>query len=269
MITKSISEGFRFALSAKRILPYLILDLIVAYILIGFSRDFIGMIRTGSIPVLLLSMGIFIPVFIILGLAYLWVNGAIIDQAKYFPRSKPLLKSFEYSTSRFFTLLCAFVLYAIIIGIVAKPPYLGPLFAFVGMLIFFFIYPVIILEKKGCIQAFERSFKTFARHPLETFVTWLLVTIIGFIIVGIFTLPLIFYVLGSIIETLPLTPFGTEGVLPRAAISTVIQRVIDSVYSPFFIPYLVIFLVALAFNRVFHLGTQARLYMHSRKIESV
>jgi len=86
-------------------------------------------------------------------------------------------------------------------------------------------------------------------------------------------LPLIFYVLGSIIETLPLTPFGTEGVLPRAAISTVIstviQRVIDSVYSPFFIPYLVIFLVALAFNRVFHLGTQARLYMHSRKIESV
>jgi hypothetical protein len=267
MISKSISEGFRFALSAKRILPYLILDLIVAYILIGFSRDFIGMIENRSIFPMLLSMGIYIPIFIILGLVYLWVNGAIIDQAKYFPRNKPLLKSFEYSTSRFFKMLCAFVLYAIIIGIVAIPPYVGSLFAFVAMLIFFFIYPVIILEKKGCIQSFERSFKTFARHPLETFVTWLLVTIIGFIINGIFILPLIFYVLGSVVGTPPLTPFEGD-ILPRTMIKTIVLRVIDSIYSPFFIPYLVIFLAALAFNRVFYLGTQARLYMHSRRIES-
>jgi hypothetical protein len=268
MISKSISEGFRFALSAKRIVPYLILDLIVAYILIGFLRDFIGMMQTMSIFTLLLSMGIYIPVFIILGLIYLWVNGAIIDQAKYFPRNKPILKSFEYSTSRFLTLLCAFILYGIIVGIVAMPPYVGPLFAFVAMLVFFFIYPVIILEKKSCIQAFERSFKTFSRHPLETFVTWLSVTIIGFIIIGIFSIPLILYVVSSIIGTPPLAPF--EGsILPRAMITTVIQNVINSVYSPFFIPYLVIFLAAVAFNRVFYLGTQSRLYMHSRKIESV
>jgi hypothetical protein len=268
MITKSISEGFKFALSIKRILPYLILDLIVAYILIGFSSDLINMITNRNMFSLLMSLGVFIPVSIILSLVYLWVNGAIIDQAKYFPRNKLLLKSFEYSTSRFFTMLCAFVLYAIIIGIVATLPYFGSLFAFVAMLIFFFIYPVIILEKKGCIQAFERSYKTFARHPLETFVTWLLTSIIGFIIIGIFALPLIFYVLGSVIGIPPLTPFGTGEVISRAMINAMIQRLINSIYSPFFIPYLVIFLAALAFNRVFYLGTQARLYMHSRRMET-
>ena len=94
MISKSITEGFKFALSVKRVIPYIILDLIIFYILFYFFSSFINIIRFETFDVFsfLLSMGLFIPAFIIIGLIQLWINGAIMDQAKYFPREKSSLQ---------------------------------------------------------------------------------------------------------------------------------------------------------------------------------
>jgi len=271
MISKSITQGFKFALSVKRVIPYIILDLIVFYILISFFSGFIGMIRSETFNVLrfLLSLGMFIPAFIIIGLVQLWINGAMIDQAKYFPRERPLTKSFTYSSSRYLTMFCALILYSVIAWILTLPKYIGSILVFALTLIFYYLYPAIIVRKRGCVDAFKESYKTFIRYPLETFVTWMLSVIITFMIVGLFALPLIFLFLGHIVAVfgamMP-TAVGVE-FEPRTLLGSVMPGILEAVRSPFFVPYLFILIVALSFTKVFILGVQTRLYINARKME--
>jgi len=267
MISKSITEGFKFALSVKRVIPYLIVDLIVFYILISFFSSFLNMIRSESFNVLglLLSLGLFIPAFIIIALVQIWINGAMIDQAKYFPRERPLTKSFGYSTSRYLSMLCALIIYGIINWIISMPKYIGTILVFVFSLIVYYLYPAIIVGKKGCVDAFKNSWKVFKRYPLETFLTSIAQGIISFIIIGLFALPLIFLFVGNIIGVFSeMIPTAVD-VEPVNLIQSVMPGVLEAVRSPFFVPYLFILIVALSFSKVFNLGVQTRLYLNARK----
>lgn len=271
MISKSITEGFKFAISVKRVIPYIILDLIIFYILISFFSSFINMIRFESFNVLrfLVSLVLFIPAAIIIGLVQLWINGAIVDQARYFPRERSLAESFEYSTSRYLTMFCALIIYSVLAWIVSLPKYIGSILVFALTLIFYFLYPAIIVDKKRCTDAFRKSYKTFMRYPLETFLTWLVSVVITLVIIGFFSLPLIFLFLGNIISifraTIP-TAVGVD-VEPRNLINSIMPGVFAAVRSPFFVPYLFILVLALSFTKVFNLGVQTRLYINARKME--
>ena len=267
MISKSITEGFKFALSVKRVIPYIIMDLIVFYIIMSFFSSFINMIRLETFNVLtfLFSIAWLVPAFIIIGLVQLWINGAMIDQAKYFPREMSLTKSFKYSTSRYLSLLCALIIYGIINWILSMPRYIGTILVFVFSLIMYYLYPSIIVGRKKCVDAFKDSWRVFRRYPLETFLTWLIQSIISLIIVGIFALPLIFLFLGNIIGVFGgMIPTAID-VEPTDLIQSVMPSLTATVRSPFFVLYLFILIVGLAFTRVFNLGVQTRLYMNARK----
>ncbi|MDI6826570.1 MAG: hypothetical protein QMD36_05320 [Candidatus Aenigmarchaeota archaeon] len=246
MILKSLSEGIRFAFSPKVIVPYLILDLIIGYTLIQFFMGIFDLItmRPGIFGIFLF-LGIYLPIFILIGLVYLWVNGAIIDQAKYYPKRRSLAKSFGYSGSRYLTLLCASILYGIIIAIASSPPYIGSLISFVVSLFLFFLYPAIIVDRKGCIDSFKKSFNIFSRYPLETFVTWLVMGIISLIVAAIFASPLLFFVIGWVGMPRLLTPVGVE---PQTTIKNLLPIISDAVRSPYFIVYLFILCVGLYFS---------------------
>jgi hypothetical protein len=267
MITRSISEGFRFAFSVKRVIPYIILNLIIFYVLIGFFSSVITAMR-GSMSIfrVLLSFGLLIPAFIVIGLVSLWINGAMIDQAKYFPRKRSLVKSFEYSASRYLSMLGAAIIYGILVTIISSPKYIGFLFSLALNLVFFYLYPAIIVDKKRCIDSFKKSFNTFMKYPLETFVTWILTSIISIIIVGLFALPLLFLFVGSIADLFVEPTMNVtlkEGIFMRS----VLEGIKSAILSPLFIPYLFVFTVALAFNSVFTLGVRTRLYINTKKIE--
>ena len=264
-ITKSVSEGFRFAISAKRIIPYLIIDLIIIFTLINVARNLMGLVTGSTGPFdFLLSLGILIPIFIVIGLVGIWINGAIIDQARYYPRERSLGKSFKHSTSRYLTMLATAILAGIITAIVSSPPYIGSLLSFVVSLMFFYLYPAIIIDKKRCIDSFKQTFKTFMMFPLETFVTWILIVIITFIILGVFLLPLIFYfAMGFVSSLRALGPIVDRTLITKE----IIPRIGSMIRSPYIIPYIFIFSIGLAFCSVFYVGTQARLYMNFRKRE--
>jgi len=271
MISKSIKEGFKFALSVKRVIPYIILDLIVFYILISFFSGLINIIRSESFSIIgfFLSLGLFIPAIVIIILAQLWINGAMIDQARYFPRGRPLVKSFEYSTSRYLSLLCALFVYVVINIIISMPRYIGAILSLVFSLVMYYLYPSVIVGKKKCVDSFKNSYRVFMRYPLETFVTWLLQGIISLIVIGLFALPLIFLFIGNVVgvfrEMIP-TAIGAE-VESGTFIQSVVPGVLAAVRSPLFVPYLFVLVVALSFTKVFNLGVQARLYMNARKME--
>jgi hypothetical protein len=269
-ILKSVSEGLKLSVSFKRIIPYLIMNLVTFYILINFlGRVF--RLATGSIGVMpfLLSLGIYIPIFIVIALIDLWINGAMIDQAKYYKKRRTLVKSFEHSTSRYLSLFCATVIYTIIIGIVSSPPYIGWLLSLIFSLIFFFIYPAIIIDHKACVDSFKQSWKAFKAFPLETFVTWILMIIIGFIIVGVFSLPMVFYLLGNLVGTLQTigTTFVNETMTSTMIRTEIMPNVANSVRSPYFLPFFFIFCIGLAVQSIFSVGTQARLYTNLKKRE--
>ncbi len=265
MILKSISEGLKFAFSLNTIVPYLVLYFITFCTLVSFFQNLVNVTSAGTGIRLLLSLGIYIPIFIIISLAFLWVHGAIIDQAKYYPKRKPLLKSFEYSTSRYLTMFCATILFGIIAVIISSPPYIGFLLSFVLGLILFYLYQVIIVDKKGCIESFKKSFNAFMKHPLEIFVTWLLVTIITLIIVGIFASPLIVFVMTNLTHT---TEFGYSNTLePQSIVQKLLPGISTTIQSPYFVIYLFILCIGLSINSAFQIGTKTRLYINSRKIE--
>jgi len=269
MILKSVSEGIKFILSLKTTIPYFLLHLLTFYSLIGFFSILIN-ITSSNMGILgrLFSLGIYLPLFILIGLAYLWVNGAIIDQAKNYPRRKSLTKSFKYSTSKYLTILCAAILYVILTAIFSSLPYIGSILSFILSLFLFFLYPVIIVDNKGCLDSFKKSINTFLKFPLETFVTWLLMSIIGFIIVGIFAIPLISLFLGKIVETLAnstASPMNVNGSQPF--LNSLASVFMSSFHSPFFILSLVILCIGFAISSAFQIGTQTRLYINTRKSE--
>jgi len=269
-ILKSISEGLKFSISIKRIASYLILNLVLFYMLIDFFgkmfRYAMGLIGIDSV---ILSLFTYIPIFIILALIGIWINGAIIDQAKYYRKKRLLIKSFKYSTSRFLTMFCALVIYVIINAIFSSTRYIGYLLSIVINLIFFYLYQAIIVDKKGCINSFKQSWRVFKNYPLETFVTWLLVVIIGFIIIGIFALPIIFYLLwdlASAFQTMALVNVN-ETMYETIFRSEIIPIIANSISSVYFLPYLFIFCIGLAIQKVFSLGAKTRLYINLKKRE--
>jgi hypothetical protein len=268
MISKSISEGFKFAFSVKRVIPFIILDLIVFYILISFFSSFISMFGDFRVIRFLTYLGLFIPALIIIGLVQLWITGAITDQAKYFPRERSLGDSFKFSTSKYLTLLCATVIFGILAWIVSLPRYIGFILAIIVNIIFYYIYPAVIVDNKRCVDSFNKSYKTFRRYPLETFLTGLVSGVISLIIIGILSLPLIFLFLGSIIDIWIASTVSPTNVLgPRPFLNNLIPVIISGFRSPFFVPYLFILILGLSFTRVFNLGVRTRLYINARKME--
>jgi len=265
MMLKTLSEGIRFAFSPKVIVPYLILDMMIVFTLIHFFVGFFDFttVRPQTYN-LVLFLGIYLPTFIIISLLYLWVSGAVIDQARYFPKSRSLAKSFGYSGSRYMAILCALILQGIIITIASSPPYIGPLISFVVSLFLFYLFQAIIIDKKGCIDSFKRSFSTFSTYPLEIFVFDLMIIAISLIVAILFALPLLIFVLGrlSVIPGITI-PYTSD----TSMIRNLIPELFNAIRSPYFIIYLFIFCVGLAYTSAFQEGVKTRLYINTRKHE--
>ena len=267
-VLKSISEGLKFFISIKRILPYLILHLVTFYVLMNFFGEILRLIiNPTAFGPFLVSLLIYIPSFIILGLIKLWISGAIIDQAKYYKKKRRLIKSFKHSTSRFLTMVCALIIFAVIAAIVSSLPYIGSLLSILLGLIFFYLYPAIIIDNKSCIDSFKWSWKIFKKRPVETFATWILIIIIGSIITIIFALPLISYLLGNLVDIFQtIDPTGINETMSETIFrEEIIPTIVNSVRSVYFLPYLFVFCFGLAIQEVFSVGAQARLYINLKR----
>jgi hypothetical protein len=264
MILKSVNEGIKFAFSLKVIVPYLIINMVIFYTLIQFFTGIVDFtpIEQNAYKVISLMGGYFI-VLIIIGLAYLWVNGAVIDQAKFYLKKRSLTMSFEYVKSRYLTLVCASILFGIIIFIASAIPYIGSLLSFVVSLFLFYLYQAIIVDKIGCIDSFKKSINIFSRYPLKTFVTLLLTIVISLIVVFVFASPMLFFVISKMGNMAKfITPAGVE---PQAMVENLLPVISYIVRSPYFIVYLFILSFGLAYTSAFQAGTKTRLYINARK----
>lgn len=273
MILKSVNEGIKFAFSLKVIVPYLIINMVIFYALIQFFIgivDFIPieqntLIEQNAYKVIYL-MGIFFIVLIIIGFAYILVNGAVIDQAKYYLKKRSLAMSLEYAKSRYLTLLCTSILFGVTIAIASAIPYIGSLLSIAIGLLLFYLYQPIIVNKTGCIDSFKESINVFSRYPMETFVTWLLTIVISLIVIFVFASPMLIFAISRLGD---ISKFINPAVVePQAMVENLLPIISDIVRSPYFIVYLFILSFGLAYASAFQVGTRTRLYINVRKAKA-
>jgi hypothetical protein len=175
--------------------------------------------------------------------------------------------SFKVSSSRYLSLLCATILLLIISVIVSIPQYIGFLLNILVALAFFFIIPAIIVDRTGCVKAFNRSYAVFRKFPLETFVTWMLVMVICGIVMLIFLTPLAVWGISKLVMIARSMILEANETMDGTVLArTIIPKIATVARSPLFIVFLFIFCVGLALCNVFVVGTRTRLYINAKRM---
>jgi len=262
MIGKSIQEAFSFALSPKRVAIFFALDLLILFSLSYFFSSLFSVYQiTSGVANFLTSLSLFIVVMIFTFFISFWIQGALIDQARYFPKDKPLEESFKYSSSRYLPLLGAAILLGIISFIASIIPFIGFILVVLISLIFFFLQAIIVIDKNGIIDSFKRSYQIFMKRGLTVLGAWLASSLIFFVIILVAGIPLLAMLIGTFLEFIVGSGAPSAQVVPPVTF--------DIVRSPLFQISLVIFALGLAFASVFMIGVQARLYINLTKKRQV
>lgn len=254
MIGRVVVEGFKFAFSLKRMLPYIFLNLLLLYTIC----DMLG--RFGSLkeltPETLASItslyGLYLFVFLFFGFSQPLLIAVMFHQAKNFGKKIPMKKSFRFAFSIFlksFLILMTLAGIYILIGLI---PFflLGLVLILFFSLASFYVYPAAIMDGKDIVESFKKSFSLFKAAPFKTFIIALLITLISLVLVTISFFPLIFWLSGNIYAL----SMQTQDV---TILTEYLARLL---VSPTIIPFLLIPSLALAFCQVMKIGMEARLY---------
>jgi len=205
---KPIKKGILFALTPKRLLPMLALDIFffALFIIFVFSNlpNFISALlvvvvdptsASALIGDILFPIFLFLFLLVVWGLLRLMITGVMIHQSY---RETTYRKSFNLVINRYPSLLLASIMITIVTGILNVIPYVGGILSLIAGIAFFFYMQFVILEKTGGIEALESSFSYFRRTPLEIFFMWILITLISLMIGLLFSIPLFLMIWPSI-----------------------------------------------------------------------
>jgi hypothetical protein len=258
MVGQSIAEGFKFAFSLKRITPYIILNFFLFYIIVDmFGR--VGAVREMSsetVSSLAPIFGFYLFVFVLFLVLQPLFLGAMLHQARYFPKELPLKESFRFSLSAYFKTLFTLLIIFIINSFAGFIPYLWPFFLLLLATAFFYVLPAAIADKRKILDSFRRSITIFRKHPFQTFAVYILVLLVGAILVMTSFIPMVYWLAGNIFN---LTSQGAED---RA---TLILHLSQLLISPSIIPFELIPAISSAFVSVMSIGVQTRLYFKLKK----
>jgi len=258
MIGKSIVEGFRFAFSFKRILPYMALN----FLLIFVVCDMLG--RVGSLLTLsndaIQSIAPFFGFYIFSFVLYLVLQplflGALLHQAKQFPKEKPIGDSFKFSFSVYLKTVVVFLILFCMFVLIGYVPYLWILFDPLFALASFYVFPAAIADNRGIRDSLKKSFEIFKKHSLQTFAVYLLIFLISSILIISSFIPIVFWLAGNMFSLI------SQGVKNEIAL---VQSFAQLLVSPTIIPLEIIPAFLLAFSSVMSIGIKARLYFNLKK----
>jgi hypothetical protein len=256
MIGKVIVDGFKFGFSLRRILPYLILNLLLLYTIC----DMLGRIgpmdlTQEAINSIAPLFGFYLFVFFFYGISQPLLVAVMLHQAKNFGKKVPIKKSFQFSFSVFlksFLISLIFFLAYSLLGII---PYLWPVLFLLFALASFYVYPAAIMDGKKISESFKKSFSIFKKAPLQTFIVSLVAGLVSFVLVLISIFPLSFWLGGNLYALSRQTE-------DMKVLAYHLGRLL---LSPTIIPFLLIPAFAISFSVVMKIGMEARLYVALKK----
>ena len=258
MIGKSIVEGFRFAFSLKRMLPYVISNFLLLYM------TFYMLGRVGSLTIqsseAIQSLSPFFSLYLLIIVLFLVSQplffGVTMHQAKHFPKVKPVKESFRLSFSVYLKTLIMFLILCLSYTALGFVPYLWPFLMLVFLLAVYYSLPAAIGDNKKILESFKISFLNFKKYSLQTLVVFILVALIAIILIISSFIPLFFWMAGSVFNLV------SQGVEDETILSYYLAQLM---ISPTLIPFLLIPAILIAFVSVMCFGVKARLYFNLKR----
>jgi hypothetical protein len=251
MIGKVIFNGLKFGFSFKRMLPYVLTNLILFYTIcdmlgrIGPTESIEEAIRVAE-PL----YGLYLFVFLICGTTQPLFIAMILHQAKNFGKKMPIKKSLKFSFSVF---LKSFFLYLILLAVFSLLgfiPLVWPILILMFYLASFYVYPIAIIDNKRISQSFKKSFSIFKKRPVETFLVFLLVSLLSIILVTISSVPFFLWIFANMFL-----------VYQRTNDMRIVANTLSNLLlSPTTIPFLFLLSLGSAFVCVMKIGTIYFLY---------
>ena len=191
----ALKKGFRFSVNPRFWLPVFVCDFvffIIGLLFVLYKETEIitvmNAINTG--PAGMASAGGVLSsltfIFAAWVLIRLWIQGALIRLSQ---KENNYIDSFKFSFSRYHHLLAATLIIGLFSFVVGLVPYLGTLFSFVISIIFFFVYPGIIIKKLGFWPALQDSYNMLMKHVRKfridmketLFRVWLIILIVSLV----------------------------------------------------------------------------------------
>jgi hypothetical protein len=255
MIGRSIVEGFKFALSLRRMLPYIFLNLLLLFA-VGDMFGRVGSLITVS-PDVLQSVAPYFVFYLLVFVLYFFsmplLLGATIYQAKNFRKKKLVKQSFRFSLSIYFKTFVILIIMYILHGIAGFVPYIFPLVMLFFYLAFFYVLPAAIADNKKILESFKRSFAIFKKYPLQTFVVFILVSFVSIVLFITSVVPISLWLVGNMLS------FGPKGMTDRVLL------IAQLLLSPVMFVLELVPAVLISFNMVMCIGVTTRLYLNLKK----
>lgn len=136
-----------------------------------------------------------LAVFVLWGLAKVYVEGAVLNQAN---RHSGVRECARFAAQRYPSLLLTTIVVGIVAGIFSSVPFIGWLLAIVVALFFYTASAEAVVGKRGPIEALQRSVQRFRKRPLETVAVFLVSAVTSAVLTLFFAFPLVIYVLARL-----------------------------------------------------------------------
>lgn len=258
--TGAVKKGLKFSLQPKRWGAFFILDFaFLTTLLLSVSGNLIplvSMLVNYSFSSIAFSSVFMYVLTLLIGLCVwvlvrLWITGAVIYQSY---KEKDFGKSWTVSKERFFSLTGALIVITSLSLISNLMVFVGWLLSIIVSLLFFFVFQDLIITNKDTFLALNASLKIFKRKPLAVIITWILVTIVSLVIVGIFSIPLFLFLSNLTGASIA----GTTGILTAFILSLTTN-------PGAFLLTGVVLLIGIEISQVFAIKTQTEIYLQVKK----
>ena len=257
----AVSRGWKFARSVERLfllfIIYLASALMVLVPIIFIYRNItLGTLLTGSS--ILSFLGLFVAIIIVL----LLLTFSSLMFIHNYANQRSLAKSAGFAKSRYFRFLAAMILASLISMVIGLPfslldaatrSVLASALNFIVSLlltwVFFFVGQEIAVGGSRAVKSLSNSYSIFKRNWVQIAATWIITTLLAFLIIIVFAVPLLVAVVMTV-----LTAIGTGQVVPAILANL-----------PLFIATCLILLVGVALAGLFTIGIATDVYMQIKR----
>ncbi len=237
-------KAFGCAWSLKRMLPFFVVNLVILAGLLAFLDRGIGffeslVLKTATIE----SVMTFVPVALALFLGLivvffimLYLQAGLVDNARNFYNKKEIsfAKSLTAIRPKYMSVVGATLLTVLVAFILGSIPFIGFIFALVISWMFLVYMPSIIIGSKRAVDSVRDSYMVFMDNKMQTFLFWLLLTIMGLVLLVLALIP-------AGLSILPVILSGTKIGILAALKSNISLLAVGGIISAFCLAYVQVF----------------------------
>src|SRR3989344_4628718 len=201
---KTVSMAMHYSAKPKRMLPFFILMLpFLAAVLLMLNQvsTIIPALVSGNVSAIFGLLGyvaVFAVIFVVVSLIDIYLKTLVVENSKQYWSGNDRLLSREKAAVKgaYFSALAASIIVALVIMAVSFIPFIGGLLSIIISLYFFTFFPAVVMKKS--VNGLSDSTSVFSKSKLETFVFWIVLSILTAVFSILSFIPALIAILASL-----------------------------------------------------------------------